>query len=496
MLGRSTGVADADGMFLPRLLLNKWAPLAAICLGTFMLLVDVTIVTVALPDMASELHAGFSGLQWVIDAYALALAALLLGAGSLADRLGRPRIYLAGLVVFALASLACGLAPSLPVLIAARAVQGAGAAAMLATTLALLSTTYGGADRGTAFSVWGATSAAAAAAGPLLGGLLTQGLSWQWIFFVNLPIAAVTIALARLTLRDPRARKPRSAAAGGLDLPGVAAFTLASGAATAALVRVPQAGWGATSTSALLAAAGVALVAFVAIERHSEAPMFDLGLLRRGTFSGVLIAATLLSAAAFATLVYSSLWLQSAIGLRPIAGGLVLAPVAMSALIVSLLVGRFLHGGAARLAIGGGLLAIGAGDLLQTGLGYGSDWPGLIAGFVVSGIGVGLATPTLASAAMAAVPPARAGMAAGAVNTGRQLGLALGIGALGSIYDNRAASHGPAGALSATFLAAGVAGLAAGTIALVLIRHPAATSPAAEVHARPIDHARAAHASK
>jgi EmrB/QacA subfamily drug resistance transporter len=451
-----------------------------------MLLVDVTIVTVALPDMASELHASFSGLQWVIDAYALALAALLLGAGSLADRLGRRRIYLAGLIIFALASLTCGLAPSSPVLIAARALQGAGAAAMLAMTLALLSTTYGGADRGTAFGVWGATSAAAAATGPLLGGLLTQALSWRWIFFVNLPIAAVTIALAALALRESRPHERRPGTAAGFDLPGVAAFTLAAGAATAALVRVPEAGWGAASTLGLLAAAGVALVAFVAIERHSDAPMFDLGLLRRGPFSGVLIAAVLLSAAAFATLVYASLWLQSARGLSPIAGGLVLAPLAVSSLIVSLLVGRFLHGGAARFAIGGGLLAIGAGDLLQTGLGYGSDWPALIAGFVVTGIGVGLATPTLASAAMAAVPPARAGMAAGAVNTARQLGLAFGIGALGSIYDNRVAAHGPAGALSATFLAAGTAGLAAGTIALILIRRPAARSAtpaaAAEVH--------------
>jgi EmrB/QacA subfamily drug resistance transporter len=485
-------------MILSKLLSNTWAPLTAICLGTFMLLVDVTIVTVALPNMASELHAGFSGLQWVIDAYALALAALLLGVGSLADRLGRQRIYLAGLVVFALASLACGLAPSSPVLIAARAVQGAGAAAMLAMTLALLSTTYRGAARGTAFGVWGATSAAAAATGPLLGGLLTQGLSWRWIFFVNLPIAAVTIALAALVLREPREPERRSGGASGLDLPGVATFTLAAGAATTALVRVPRAGWGAASNLGLLAAAVVALAAFVVIERRSDTPMLDLGLLRRGSFSGVLIAATLLSAAAFATLVYASLWLQSALGLSPIGGGLVLAPLAACSLMVSLIVGRFLHGGAARFAIGGGLLAIGVGDLLQTGLSRGSGWPALIAGFVVTGIGVGLATPTLASAAMAAVPPARAGMAAGAVNTARQLGLALGIGALGSVYDDRVGAHGAANALGATFLVAGAAGLAAGTIALILIRRPAAratrrpttATAALEIRTGPIDRPR------
>jgi EmrB/QacA subfamily drug resistance transporter len=488
-------MAHGPGMIFNRFPSNRWAPLAAICLGTFMLLVDVTIVTVALPDMVSALHAGFSSLQWVIDAYALALAALLLGAGSLADRLGRRRIYLAGLVVFALASLACGVAPSSAVLIAARAVQGAGAAAMLAMTLALLSTTYRGADRGTAFGVWGATSAAAAAAGPLLGGLLTQGLSWRWIFFVNLPIAAATIVLAALALHEPPEGEHRPGGVHRLDLPGVGAFTLAAGAATAALVRVPQSGWGAASTLGLLAVAAVAVVAFVAIERHGDAPMFDLALLRCGPFSGVLIAATLLSAAAFATLVYASLWLQSALGLSPIAGGLVLAPLAVSSLLVSLIVGRFLHGRAARLAIGIGLLAIGTGDLLQIGLGRGSDWPALITGFVVTGIGVGLATPTLASAAMAAVPPARAGMAAGAVNTARQLGLALGIGALGSIYDGRAAAHGAAHALSTVFLAAGAAGLAAGTIALILIR-PAATTAASAVRTGSIDEPRAARASQ
>ncbi len=473
-------MAHALGMISDTLVSNKWAPLTAICLGTFMLLVDVTIVTVALPDMAAALHASFSGLQWVIDAYALALGALLLSAGSLADRVGRRRVYLGGLAVFTLASLACGLAPSSSVLIGARAVQGAGAAAMLAMTLALLSMTYRGADRGTAFGVWGATSAAAAAAGPLLGGLLTQGLSWRWIFFVNLPIGAVTIGLARVALREARAGDRGPAGVRGLDLPGMAAFTLAAGAATAALVRVPEAGWGGTSTLSLLAAAVVALVGFVTIERRADAPMFDLGLLRHGPFSGVLIAAALLSAAAFSTLIYASLWLQSALGLSPIAGGLVLAPLAVSSLLVSVIAGRFLHGGAARFAIGGGLLAIGAGDLLQIGLGSGSDWPDLIAGFVATGIGVGLATPTLASAAMAAVPPMRAGMAAGAVNTARQLGLALGIGALGSIYDARGSEHGAAGALGTVFLAAGAAGLVAGTIALLLIRRPVAhTSPRA-----------------
>jgi len=174
--------------------MRKWLPLTAVCLGTFMLLVDVTIVTVALPGMAASLPASFSALQWVVDGYALALAALLLTAGAVADRYGRRAVYLAGLAVFAAASAACGLAAGAPMLVAARIVQGAAAAAMYATTIALLNSAYTGRDRGVAFGVWGAVSGAAAAAGPLLGGILTQGLSWRWIFFVNLPVCAATIA--------------------------------------------------------------------------------------------------------------------------------------------------------------------------------------------------------------------------------------------------------------------------------------------------------------
>ena len=195
--------------------MRKWMPLIAVCLGTFMLLVDVTIVTVALPDMAASLQTSFSALQWVVDIYALILAALLLGMGAVADLRGRRRLYIAGLAVFALASLASGLASSTGMLIAARGLQGIGGAAMYATTIALLSAAYRGRDRGIAFGVWGAVSGAAAAAGPILGGLLTESLSWRWIFFVNLPVSVIAIGMSR------RALSPDSAAGSrGLDLPG------------------------------------------------------------------------------------------------------------------------------------------------------------------------------------------------------------------------------------------------------------------------------------
>src|SRR5215470_33552 len=191
--------------------MRKWLPLTAVCLGTFMLLVDVTIVTVALPGMAAGLSASFSALQWVVDGYALALAALLLTAGAVADRYGRRAVYLAGLAVFAFSSTVCGLATGAPLLVGARIVQGAAAAAMYATTIALLNSAYTGRDRGVAYGVWGAVSGAAAAAGPLLGGILTQGLSWRWIFFVNLPVCAAAIAAAPRTWPGPApARSPGS----------------------------------------------------------------------------------------------------------------------------------------------------------------------------------------------------------------------------------------------------------------------------------------------
>jgi EmrB/QacA subfamily drug resistance transporter len=416
--------------------MRKWLPLVTISLGTFMLLIDVTIVNVALPDMAIDLHTSFTDLQWVIDIYALALAALLLGIGGFADLVGRKRVYIGGLLLFAASSLTAGLSADTTMLITARAVQGIGAAAMFATTIALINTSYHGRDRGLAFGVWGAFNGAAAAAGPILGGLLTQGLSWRWIFFVNLPITvlAVVLGLRVLTGEEPR-QKAR------IDLPGIAAFTIAAGAVTFALTRAGDNGWGSATTIGLLAVAAGALIAFVVIEANVKAPILAPALLRRASFSGVLMGALLLPAAAFAALTYASLWLQSVKGLSPIGTGLVLAPLAVMALCVSLLSGRFLHNVAPRWMIGGGLALIGVGSLMPAHLSAGSGWSALTPGLLVIGIGVGLATPILASAALASVPHERGGMASGAVNTARQLGYAVGIAGLGVICQSRIGAH-------------------------------------------------------
>jgi EmrB/QacA subfamily drug resistance transporter len=412
--------------------MRKWLPLVTISLGTFMLLIDVTIVNVALPDMAIDLKTNFTELQWVIDIYALALAALLLGIGGFADLVGRKRVYIGGLLLFAVSSLTAGLSANTAMLISARAVQGIGAAAMFATTIALINTSYEGRDRATAFGVWGAFNGAAAAAGPILGGLLTQALSWRWIFFVNLPITVLAVALG---LRVLSGEEPRSRAR--IDLPGVAAFTIASGALTFALTRAGDNGWTSGTTLGLLSVGVLALIGFIVIEARQSTPILEPALLRRASFSGVLGGALLLPIAAFAALTYASLWLQSVRGMSPIDTGLALVPLALAALPVSLIGGRFLHRVAPRWMIGGGLALIGAGSLAQAHLGAGSGWSALTPGLVLIGIGVGLATPILASAALASVPPERGGMASGAVNTARQLGYALGIAGLGLICQSR-----------------------------------------------------------
>jgi EmrB/QacA subfamily drug resistance transporter len=437
--------------------MRKWLPLVAVCTGTFMLLIDVTIVNVALPEMATDLQTSFGQLQWVVDVYALALAALVLGAGSLADLFGRRRLYLIGLVLFALASLASGLAPDAGFLIAARGLQGIGGALMFATTIALINTSYEGRDRGTAFGIWGAVVGASAALGPILGGALTE-LSWRWIFFVNLPVTVLAVLLTLTAVheaRQPNAPRP--------DVPGIALFTLGAGAVVFGLVRAAADGWGRPGAWGPIAGGLVVLAGWVVVELRRPAPMLDVRLFGSRSFTGIMLGALLLNGAAFAELVYTSLWLQSIGGLSPLQAGCVFIPLSALSFGVAAVAGRFLQTRPPRLVLGGGLLLIGLGGLLLALVDADSTWRVLVAGLAVLGAGVGMANPTLASAALAAVPRERSGMASGAVNTARQLGFALGVAVLGSVFTGQATSvlrdggsPDPAGTASA--LTAGQAG--------------------------------------
>ena len=431
--------------------MRKWLPLVAICLGAFMLLIDVSIVNVALPKMSHDLHSSFTSLQWVVDMYALVLASLLLAVGSIGDRIGHLRMYVAGLVLFALASLACGLSPNVAALITARAVQGLGAAAMFNSTTSLLNSTYQGRDRGTAYGIWGAVNGSAAALGPVLGGLLTEQFGWRSIFLVNLPVAVIGVVMARRVLNESR-----NPVASRLDYGGALSFTAAAGAVTYALIESDDKGWGSSTVLGLLGFSVVALLVFLLIERKVAAPLLDLSLFRRPTFLGLMIAALVFPAAAFSHLTYTSLWLQSVLGLSPIEAGLVVSPLALAAFVVSGAGGKLLHKLAPQLAIGGGLIFVGIGTLLLMVVSADSSWTALMAGLVISGVGVGMVSPILMSATMSAVPRERAGMGSGAVNTFRQLGYALGIAVLGTVFADRLRSVG--GAQSAAVISGGAPG--------------------------------------
>ncbi|GGJ32707.1 MFS transporter [Streptomyces brasiliensis] len=481
--------------------MRTWGPLTAVCLGTFMLLLDVTIVVVALPDIAAALHASMSDLQWVVDGYALALAALLLGAGAAADVLGRRTVHVVGIVLFAVASLLCGVASGPGMLVAARALQGIGAAGMFATTLPLLASAYQGRQRSAALGVWGAVGGAAAAVGPVVGGLLTGGPGWRWIFFVNLP---VSVAAVWLTLRAvPETRGP---AGMHVDWAGTVTFAAFAGGATYAVVRAGEEGWGETWTLGSFALAALALVCFVLVERRTAHPLFDLALLRSRAFVGVMVGSLAFSGVAFGVLTYESIWMQTLLEMSPVRAGLTLLPLTGASMVVSVLVGRLLHGVPARLTVGGGLLLVGSGNLCQSVLDAGSGWTALTPGLVLVGIGTGFVAPTVAGAALAAVAPERSGMAGGAVNTLRQLGYALGVAVFGTVLTSRMAetlphdaahtlAGGGAGALRRAFpghalreafasgldsalVVAGLTGLVAGGAVLVLVRSPKAGTEA------------------
>ena len=459
---------------------NKWWTLAAVCLGTFMLLLDVTIVNVALPDIQSALHSSFSGLQWVVDAYALSLAALLLTAGSLADLFGRRRLYLVGLVIFTIGSLLCGLAATTLMLQLSRGLQGVGGAIMFAVSLALLADAFRGKDRGVAFGVWGAITGLAVAIGPLLGGVLTTGLSWRWIFFVNLPIGVVAVVISVLRVaesRAPVARRP--------DWVGFALFTAALAALVYGLIESNERSFGSGLVLGCLIGAGVLMVAFIIAEARMRQPMFDLALFRKPTFSGGSFAAFALSASIFSLLLYLVLYVQDILGYSALGTGVRLLVISGGILATSTIAGRLSSHVPVRFLIGPGLLLVGVGLLLMRGLDAGSAWTHLIPGMIIAGAGVGMVNPPLASTAVGVVQPQQAGMASGINSTFRQVGIATGIALLGTLFSSQLrdyvaahssglAGHGPQLATA----------IQSGGVGSILAHLPPATRQAAEQLAR------------
>jgi EmrB/QacA subfamily drug resistance transporter len=408
----------------------KWWTLLAVCVATFMLLLDITVVNVALPYIERDLQSSFEDLQWVIDAYTLTLAAFLLTAGSVADRSGRRKVFVAGLTVFTIASLLCSLATSPLMLNLARGLQGVGGSMMFATSLALLASAYQGRDRGTAIGIWGATIGAAVAVGPLVGGVLVEAIGWEAIFYINLPIGAYCIAL---TLR--RVGESSDPQAGRADWLGTVIFSAALFLLVFGLIRGNAEDWGAQIVACLVGAA-VLLVAFVVIERRSTHAMLDLELFRKPAFCGASVAAFVLSASMFAMFLYLTLWIQNILGYTALEAGLRFMPITLVSFFVAPVSGKLAERIGVRWFLAFGLAFVGAGLLLMRGVQPGDDWTALLAGFLVAGGGIGMTNPALATAAIGVVEPRRSGMASGINSTFRQVGIATGIAAWGALFQH------------------------------------------------------------
>lgn len=402
--------------------------LAVICTATFMLLLDITVVNVALPDISADLKTSFSDLQWVVDAYSLSLAALLLTAGSLADLLGRKRIFIGGLAIFTFASLLCGLAGSPIVLELARGLQGVGGAAMFATSLALLAAAFQGPQRAAAFGIWGATTGGAVAVGPLVGGLLTEHVSWESIFFINVPIGALAIVAAIKQLDESKGPAAR------LDIPGFITFSAGLFFLIFALVRGNAEGWSSGLIVGFLIAAAILLPLFVVLESRRADPMLDLSLFRKPAFTGAAIAAFVLSSGMFAMFLYLTLYIQNSLGFKPLEAGLRFLPITLLSFAAAPISGNLTSRVQPRFLLATGLGLVGVGLLLMGGLDAQSKWTALLPGFLLAGVGIGITNPPLASTAIGVVDPRRSGMASGINTTFRQVGIATGIAGLGAIF--------------------------------------------------------------
>jgi EmrB/QacA subfamily drug resistance transporter len=446
---------------------NRWIGLAAICGATFMLLVDVTIVQVALPTIQRDFHTSFTVLQWVINAYALSLSALILTSGSLADRFGRKAVFVLGVCTFTFSSFMCGVATGPLFLELSRALQGVGGAAMFATSLALIGQEFHGTDRARAIGIWGATIGGAVAIGPLVGGAITSAIGWRWIFFVNVPIGIATTALAlRLLVNrsDPDAD--------AVDLAGLVLFTSALFLLNFALLEGTSKGWGDVLIVATLLGAAVALGVFVAVELRSSHPMFDMSLFRNPGFCGVSMGTFAIGMGMFALLPYLTLYLQDQLGYSPLSGGLRMLPATLLTFAVPLATRRLAERMPPGIVLGGGLLVCAAGIAAMHGISVSSGWTALLPGFILIGVGIGVANPAIATIGLGVVHPARTGMASGISNSMRISGLATGIAALGAAFQARISSEvhhlapGAPGSLADTIASGGRQ--AAGQLALRL----------------------------
>jgi EmrB/QacA subfamily drug resistance transporter len=416
----------------------KQGTLAVVCLATAVLMLDIAVVNTALPHIASDLHASLGGLQWVVDAYTLALASVVLTAGSIADRIGRKRVFSVGLVLFTVTSIIAGMAGSIEVLDITRGVQGIGGALMFATSLSLLAEAFPGTEeRVKALAAYGASIGAAFAVGPLVGGALTSAFGWEAVFFVNVPLGVLGLfATARWVResRDPDAR--------GLDWWGQATLSAGLFLLVLGLLRGNEDGWSSTPIVAELSGAAVLIVAFVFVQRRVKSPMLPLGLFRRPDFSGAQIAAFSISASFFAIFLYTTLYLQNVLHLSAIEAGLVYMPGTLVMFVVSGLSAQLASKVAPGAMIAGGLTLVATGMLLFLNADAHSSWTSLEPGFLIASIGTGVFNPAVSAVALGSAPQHMSGLAAGVNDTFRQAGIAVGVAAFGAMIPSSAGLGG------------------------------------------------------
>jgi EmrB/QacA subfamily drug resistance transporter len=453
--------------------------LGACCFGLFMVMLDNTVVNVALPSIQRELEAEVSGLALVLDAYILVFASLLLTAGSLGDRYGRRRVFRTGLVVFTASSALCGLAPSLPALVGGRALQAVGAAALLPSSLAILTAAFPDPrERVQAIGLWSGVSAMALAAGPVVGGLLTDALGWRWVFYVNLPVGVAAFVVAGRVVaesRDPGARR--------LDLPGLLLGSLGLAGVTLGLIESNQRGWGSPEIVGLLAAGVALLAAFGVAEGRRRQPMLSLRLFRDRAFTTANAVVLLAGFALLGFVFFNTLYFQAVQGWSPLQAGLRSLPNTLAVVVSAPLAGRLASRHGYRLPVGAGLLLAAAALWALAGIEVGTPYAQLWWKLAMLGAGLGLSISPATAAGVAAMPGAQAGVASAVITTSRQVGGALGVAVLGAVAAARYGGATPeadptaflAGVHAAYLVAA--AALGAGAVAAALFLRPRRADP-------------------
>jgi EmrB/QacA subfamily drug resistance transporter len=454
---------------------KKWWTLGAVSVGLFMIMLDNTVVNVALPSIRTSLGLTLSDLEWVVAGYALTFAAFMLTGGKLADLLGRRLIFMTGLVVFTGASLACGLAPNGGFLIGARVVQGLGGALMNPATLSIITATFPPRQRGTAIGIWAGVSAMALAIGPLVGGLLTEHVNWNWIFYINVPIGIIGLITTPLLVAESRdtSREQRP------DVPGLVTSGIGLFALTFAFIEANSYGWTSWQILGAFAIAAIALGAFVLLELRQRLPMLELDLFRNRTFSGANVAMLFVGLAMFGTFFYVSLYMQNVLGYSPVQAGASFLPMTVLIILIAPQAGRLSDRYGSRWLVGGGMTLLAIMLFYYSTLGATATFWAILPGLILGGVGMGATMTPTTAAAMSAVSVDKAGVGSAVLNSMRQVGGSLGIAVMGAIVAAGVSSSLAAGSTQTdAFLhgfhdalrVAGLLALAGAIVATVAIR--------------------------